>query len=479
MKIKYFYVTFVITCVSLISSCGTNTDEEIANLSSMSNDYDVPDVRTQVELKRGIVQKKINEVLLNAMRIHGIDMWIVIDRENNEDPLHDEIGGHYSGVRGAYIFFDRGTQDIEKLFVGSHQQPSTSIPPHVYDMLSYYGYSKDGLTPIIREIVHQRQPQKIGINQSSTLPEADGLTAGLRDFLKEALGVEYADRFTSAELLVRDFRLQKVAMETIVFTDLMKWTDRWMKEGFAMVVPNKTTAADLYWWMEQRAREVRLETGASGSNVARIIREGEQLPLASDHPIEPGDIVSIDSGLKYLGYETDYKRTAYVLKPGESEPPDSIQEAWQTTISISDVYIKEMVPGRVGHEVWAAIVDQVRKRGYRVVGPDAGGRAATDTRLEIGVYGHSVGNNSHDIGARIAQDLPFAYGERVRFPLVEGEFVSVEFHLSTPIPEWDGKTWYSRFEENARLGAQTVEWLIPRQEKLILIQPAGGLKTSL
>jgi Xaa-Pro aminopeptidase len=268
-------------------------------------------------------------------------------------------------------------------------------------------------------------------------------------------------------------------METIVFTDLMKWTDRWMKEGFAMVVPNKTTAADLYWWMEQRAREVRLETGASGSNVARIIREGEQLPLASDHPIEPGDIVSIDSGLKYLGYETDYKRTAYVLKPGESEPPDSIQEAWQTTISISDVYIKEMVPGRVGHEVWAAIVDQVRKRGYRVVGPDAGGRAATDTRLEIGVYGHSVGNNSHDIGARIAQDLPFAYGERVRFPLVEGEFVSVEFHLSTPIPEWDGKTWYSRFEENARLGAQTVEWLIPRQEKLILIQPAGGLKTSL
>ena len=102
----------------------------------------------------------------------------------------------------------------------------------------------------------------------------------------------------------------------------------------------------------------------------------------------------------------------------------------------------------------------------------------TDVRPEIGVYGHSVGNNSHDIGARIAQDLPFAYGERVRFPLVEGEFVSVEFHLSTPIPEWNGKTWYSRFEENARLGAQTVEWLIPRQEKLILIYPASDLRTN-
>ena len=478
MRSIYLYFTVVIIFVCTASACGAGNSERVADIIPAPDDYGVPDVRIQAALKRVIVEKKLNDVLPNAMRAHGIDMWIVIDRENNEDPLHDEIGGRYSGVRGAFIFFDRGSAGIEKIFVGSHVEPSTAISPHVYDSLSYYGYSKDGLTPIIRNLVHERQPRKIGINQSSTLPEADGLTAGLREFLKDALGAEYADRFTSAELLVRDFRLQKVPEETEVFTDLVIWTDRWMNDGYAKVVPGETTAADLFWLMEQHAQEIRLDTGASGSNVARIVREGEQLPLASDHPIEPGDIVSIDSGLKYLGYETDFKRTAYVLKPGETEPPDSIRAAWQTTLNMSDVYIKEMVPGRVGHEVWAAIVGQARELGYRSVGPDAGGRAATDVRPEIGVYGHSVGNNSHDIGARIAQDLPFAYGERVRFPLVEGEFVSVEFHLSTPIPEWDGKTWYSRFEENARQGAQTIEWLIPRQEKLILIQPEGGLKTS-
>ena len=478
MRSIYLYFTVVIIFVCTASACGAGNSERVADIIPAPDDYGVPDVRIQAALKRVIVEKKLNDVLPNAMRAHGIDMWIVIDRENNEDPLHDEIGGRYSGVRGAFIFFDRGSAGIEKIFVGSHVEPSTAISPHVYDSLSYYGYSKDGLTPIIRNLVHERQPRKIGINQSSTLPEADGLTAGLREFLKDALGAEYADRFTSAELLVRDFRLQKVPEETEVFTDLVIWTDRWMNDGYAKVVPGETTAADLFWLMEQHAQEIRLDTGASGSNVARIVREGEQLPLASDHPIEPGDIVSIDSGLKYLGYETDFKRTAYVLKPGETEPPDSIRAAWQTTFNMSDVYIKEMVPGRVGHEVWAAIVGQARELGYRSVGPDAGGRAATDVRPEIGVYGHSVGNNSHDIGARIAQDLPFAYGERVRFPLVEGEFVSVEFHLSTPIPEWDGKTWYSRFEENARQGAQTIEWLIPRQEKLILIQPEGGLKTS-
>ncbi len=72
-----------------------------------------------------------------------------------------------------------------------------------------------------------------------------------------------------------------------------------------------------------------------------------------------------------------------------------------------------------------------------------------------------MGNNSHDIGARIGQDFPFAYGERAHFPLVEGEFVSMEFHVSTPIPEWGDKTCYSRFEENARQASSGVEWLIP------------------
>ena len=37
----------------------------------------------------------------------------------------------------------------------------------------------------------------------------------------------------------------------------------------------------------------------------------------------------------------------------------------------------------------------------------------------------------------------------------------MEFHVSTPIPEWGDKTCYSRFEENARQASSGVEWLIP------------------
>jgi len=87
----------------------------------------------------------------------------------------------------------------------------------------------------------------------------------------------------------------------------------------------------------------------------------------------------------------------------------------------------------------------------------------------VEIYGHSIGNNVHDIGAWTTCNIPSAYGARAGFAMVRGEWHSVDFHVSTPIPEWGGKTWYARFEENAAIGPNGVEWLIPRQEKLILI----------
>ena len=101
-----------------------------------------------------------------------------------------------------------------------------------------------------------------------------------------------------------------------------------------------------------------------------------------------------------------------------------------------------------------------------------GGNAPTANRPEIGIYGHSVGNDLHDIGARIAEDIPFAYGDRVRFPLAASEWVSIELHVSTPVPEWDGKTWYARFEETAQITENGVKWLLPPQKDLFLIESA-------
>ncbi len=432
------------------------------------SDYGVPGALERGRIKTAIVEEKLRTALLPAMRAHDIDMWIVLDRENHPDPLHEEIGGGFAGVRSAYIFFDGGGTEPEKIYLGSHVQPADTVIEQVYDEKVYYGYSAEGITPHLRAAVHDRDPERIGVNTSRTLPEADGLTVAFRDVLVEAIGPTYADRLVSAELLVRDFRNLRTPLETELYRQLTEWTARWETEGLTgpHVIPGQTTALDMAGWFEDMA----LALGMGSFQTVRVVREGDLLPRhALDIPIEPGDIVAVDAGLFYLQFESDMKRTAYVLAPGETEPPESIRNAWAEAVQTSRLYSSKMIPGAIGHEIYEAIMAEAERDGYvrdtrtdpsvGIIGPEH----------EIALYGHSLGNDLHDIGARVAPDLPFAYGDRVRFPLVEGEFVAMEFHVGVPIPEWNGKKWSARYEEIAVVGPEGLEGFIPFQTELLLI----------
>ena len=331
---KNFYEYFLLLAVIAVAVNGCARDESTeVNESSIEDadpvtptvasiDYGIPNSRERFEIQKALISDKLERALLPAMRNHGIDMWITLDRENNSEPLHVELGGRFSGVRAAYIFFDNGTDTPEKIYYSSHEQPANSVISQVYDEKIYYGYSREGLTPHLRKAVLERDPKKIGVNTSHTLPEADGLTVGLKNFLVDTIGPEYADRIVSAELVVRDFRLNRTELETELYTKMLEWSARWMEEALstANVVTGKTTAEDIAWWLQDRA----LELGVTGGGTVRVIRQGVLLPIHDPNiTLKPGDIVGIDGGLNYLGYEIDIKRTAYILRPGETVMPES------------------------------------------------------------------------------------------------------------------------------------------------------------
>lgn len=431
--------------------------------------YDIPNSKERFELRRAIVADKLDRALLPAMRNHGIDMWIVLDRENNSDPLHAELGGGFSGVRAAFVFHDNGSDTPEKIYYGSHSQPANSVVAQVYDEKIYYGYSAEGLTPHLRKLVHDRDPRRIGVNTSPTLPDADGLTVGLSDFLIDTIGDKYARRIVSAELVVRDFRLNRTELETRAYTDAILWTAQWMEDALSTenVRAGETTSEDIAWWLQDKA----LELGLTSQATTRVVRGGDMLPVHDpDIAVQPGDIINIDGGLHYLGFEVDIKRTAYILKPGETSMPEGLRAAWRDAQRMGALYASKMKPGAIGHEIWSSINADAAAQGYKAVGPDTGGVGEESLRPEIGVYGHSIGNVAHDIGARVAADLPFAYGDRVRFPLQTNEWVSIELHVNTPIPEWDNQTWYARFEESAQITEDGYRWMIPNQVDVFLIE---------
>ena len=456
-----------------VQPMATGGESRSSLLATDSDPYNVPGARERFEIQRDLIGDKLNRALLPAMRKHGIDLWLVLDREYNPDPLQLELGGNGTGVRAAYLFFDNGTDEPEKLFYSSHEQPRNSVIANVYDETIYYGYSPEGLTPHLRRAIAERDPKRIGINRSATIPMADGLSAGLHEYLLQTLEPKFAERLVSAELLARDFRTNRTEKESAVYEQLLAWSHRWMGEALstANIQTGTTTAEDVAWWLKDRAREV----GLSGYGTVRVVREGDLLPIHDPAmPLLPGDIVGIDGGLRYLGYSVDIKRTAYLLRPGESAVPEELRAAWDVVHDMATVYTAQMVEGAVGTEIWSAINAEASARGYATAGPDAGGDAVSDTRPEAGFYGHSVGNGAHDIGARVAADIPFAYGDRVRYPLAMNEWVSIEFHVSTPIPMWGGKTWYTRFEETAQITPEGTRWMLAPQRELFLVEPAGN-----
>src|SRR5579859_718215 len=76
------------------------------------------EARRRWEMERQIRLDKFDQVLPQAMRAYGIDMWIVAMKENHDDPLWDDLGrGYVSGV-GYYVFTDRGGDRIERAALG-------------------------------------------------------------------------------------------------------------------------------------------------------------------------------------------------------------------------------------------------------------------------------------------------------------------------------------------------------------------------
>ncbi|MFN8483703.1 MAG: M24 family metallopeptidase [Anaerolineae bacterium] len=429
----------------------------------------IPGERERYRLRKRIIQAKLNGTLLPAMRRHNIDMWIMIGREFNADPLLMDIGGGWPGVRNAYVFFDSGGDTPEKIFIGSHEQRE-DLFRDVYDIVTYYGYDQAGLAPYLRDVVHARNPRRIGINMSPTLPMADGLTATLKGYLENAIGPEYTARLVSAELVARDFRATRLPVEFGSYRRLCEWTVAWLDEGFSprVVQPGVTTPADIHWFMRAKARELGLECEFLPGLV--IYREGDPLPVNTpDHPILPGDVVTMDAGLAFDLYRSDYQRTAYVLREGEKEPPPSFRNAYADAIRVRDRLIANMTPGEIAYKVFDTTMAWAESAGYEVMYPAAGGRKGAITKPQVGIYSHSIGNATHGIAARIAVNWPTAYGDRVGYPLQANEWYSVELGVHTPIPEWGGRTMFVGVEEDVALLDSGVEFFARPQEELIVI----------
>lgn len=412
------------------------------------------EARRRWEVQRQIRLDKFDQVLPRAMRAHGIDMWIVAVKENHRDPLWEDLGrGYVSGI-GYYVFTDRGGARIERAALG----------PDGYLLEESGAYDLFAPASALAAFVKARDPKRIGVNMSDEIGPADGLSFTMHRHLVKTLGEPYASRLVSAERLVSEFRSRRVASEIVAFGEAAGLAAQLAERALSneVITPGRTTLEDVAWWLQDRLLERGLESEFDMPSVYVTGPEGIAA-VSTARAIMPGDVLMIDWGVRLMNFGSDVKRVAYVLKPGETAPPKSIQSAFDKALAVRSVLKGAIKPGVPANVTMKNMDAALRAAGYGVIEFN---RPNADDRTDV-VYGfHPVGNTGHDIGPSLTTWQPL----QSTFELHPHHIFSFEYFAYTPLPEWGGRKLRIPIEDDAILMEDGIQFLHPANYRLLVIR---------
>jgi Xaa-Pro aminopeptidase len=127
-------------------------------------------------------------------------------------------------------------------------------------------------------------------------------------------------------------------------------------------------------------------------------------------------LVHVDLGVELDGYCSDLQRTWYVLRNGESTPPDEIEKAFDALRTSLEAGFEALRPGVPGHSVDAAARRVLMEAGY------------DEPEFALG---HQLGRSTHDAGALLGPRWA-RYGSRPDGLIEAGNVFTLEFAVATP-----------------------------------------------
>ncbi|WP_375765039.1 M24 family metallopeptidase [Archangium gephyra] len=413
-----------------------------------------------------IRKARIQQLLPKAMERAQVDAWVVICRENDNDPLALHVGCENTGAQAAFLFLKQ-KDGVRALALSPSGEAKALQEVGPFDEVVSLERGTD-LFARVATALSEAKPQRIAVNSSRTLTVADGLSATQRERLQEALSPALRRRIVSSEELVFEWLSVKLPEEVEIMRRAAALTASLQEEAYRTVVPGKTRDSDVARFLKKRIAELGVEDGwqpDQNPNVNSGPDRGHS--HATDRIIQPGDFIQTDFGIKVEGmWGTDIQRFAYVLAPGETQPPAEALEKWEKSKKGSRVALAAMKPGVRGYDVDKAQRDWMREAGSEPV---------------MWGTGHPVGYWAHDVGPALsgAQKGKPPEGWALR-PLRPGQVFGFDgffaWKLATP-----GETKTLSVEEMAVVTEKGAEYLIPPQETLILIpspaqprQPGSG-----
>ncbi|MCU1319155.1 MAG: Xaa-Pro aminopeptidase [Edaphobacter sp.] len=398
---------------------------------------------------------KRHAMLLDMMRRHNIDMWVVVNEEFHNDPLTEYIAPPrpYTGNRDIFVFLDTGTT-LRKV----------AITGYAEENVKRFFEEEDEPKPADQQLAAlyaQYHPKRIGLSIDARRGVQRSLTRDSYLLLAKSMGEGAESHFVSAADLIEEYLDTRLPEEFESYKTLVELTDQITKRAFSneAITPGKTTVGDVRRWLYDAMwaagvgtwfqQDLRLQRKGLVPTTSRGF-----LGIAAEKTvIQPGDVLHVDFGISCMGFSTDWQKMAYVLRPGERDVPEGLKKAMANTNTLQETLMSASRPGKVAGEVYKETMDEMTKRG-----------------IEAKVYSHPIGDQGHGLGAGLdyrAAQQSASEGKRLR----KGSYISIELNSATAVPEWDGQRVFVMMEDDAYLTDDGFKTFLPRQTSYYLIHP--------
>jgi hypothetical protein len=424
-------------------------------------------LREQAVVRQEWLGLRLERVLPRLMREHGVEMWIVPVREYNEDPVFFSLVSPTTMAarrRTIYVFYDGGGDaGVERIAIGGTSQGGEyTVVRDPQAALGAAGATVRAAEPfgpeqwkLLTPLVAARDPRTIALNISHTFAFSDGLSAGEREQLEEALGATYRERIVRRELLAVQYMEERLPEMLPAYERMQAVAHDIIATAFSnrVITPGVTTTQDVVWWLRQRVADLGLGSWFQPSVTAQ--RRGVALGDSAAPVILRGDVLHTDFGITALGLNTDTQHMGYVLREGETEAPAGLLHALGRSNRLQDILLEEMEPGRTGNEVLARTLERMRGEG-----------------IDGTVYTHPIGDHGHGAGPLIGLwDRQEGVPGRGDVVLRPNTWFSIELQATTPVPEWDGQPVRMAQEEEALIDSDgRRRWVLRRQSSFHLIR---------